>query len=190
MGKSVTSTLMGMLIKQGEYHLWQPAPVPEWQGADDPRAKIRIADMLHMSSGLRIRAPQDPDYDPSAHIPIMCTCTRAGVNAFRYAATRPLQWLPGTVGRYRNTDPVLDQLPRAPGGREARGRVPVVSAARALRQDRHADDGDGNGRVSETFSRRGTSLHRRATGRASAISFFRTECGTASGFCPKGTSSS
>jgi CubicO group peptidase (beta-lactamase class C family) len=29
------------------------------------------------------------------------------VDAFRYAATRPLQWPPGTVGRYRNTDPVL-----------------------------------------------------------------------------------
>jgi CubicO group peptidase (beta-lactamase class C family) len=29
------------------------------------------------------------------------------VNAFHYAATRPLQWPPGTVGRYRNTDPVL-----------------------------------------------------------------------------------
>jgi CubicO group peptidase (beta-lactamase class C family) len=29
------------------------------------------------------------------------------VNSFQYAATRPLQWPPGTVGRYRNTDPVL-----------------------------------------------------------------------------------
>jgi CubicO group peptidase (beta-lactamase class C family) len=26
---------------------------------------------------------------------------------FRYAATRPLQWPPNTVGRYHNTDPVL-----------------------------------------------------------------------------------
>src|SRR5258707_10751500 len=42
MGKSVTATLMGILIKQGVYDLWQPAPVPEWQGRDDPRAKIRI----------------------------------------------------------------------------------------------------------------------------------------------------
>jgi hypothetical protein len=30
-----------------------------------------------------------------------------GVDSFHYAATRPLQWLPGKVGRYRNTDPVL-----------------------------------------------------------------------------------
>src|SRR5262249_47634056 len=29
------------------------------------------------------------------------------VNSFRYAATRPLQWPPNTIGRYRNSDPVL-----------------------------------------------------------------------------------
>src|ERR1700745_3565719 len=55
MGKSLTASLMGVLIKQGVYDLWQAAPIPEWRGADDPRAKIRIADILHMSSGLRIK---------------------------------------------------------------------------------------------------------------------------------------
>ncbi len=39
MGKSLTATLMGMLIKQGVYDLWQPAPIPEWQGEGDPRAQ-------------------------------------------------------------------------------------------------------------------------------------------------------
>ena len=29
------------------------------------------------------------------------------VNSFQYAATRPPQWPPAQVGRYRNTDPVL-----------------------------------------------------------------------------------
>jgi len=29
------------------------------------------------------------------------------VDSFHYAATRPLQWPPNTVGRYHNTDPVL-----------------------------------------------------------------------------------
>jgi CubicO group peptidase (beta-lactamase class C family) len=49
MGKSLTATLLGILIKQGVYELSQPAPVPEWQTPGDPRAKIRIADILHMS---------------------------------------------------------------------------------------------------------------------------------------------
>jgi len=73
----------------------------------DPRAGIRIADILHMSSGLRIRAPQDPDYDPSGPYPDHLYLYTGGVNSFHYAATRPPQWPPNTIGRYRNTDPVL-----------------------------------------------------------------------------------
>ncbi len=107
MGKSLTATLMGILIRQGVYDLWQPAPIPEWQNAGDPRARIRIADLMHMSSGLRIRAPQDPDYDSSGPYPDHLYLYTGGVNSFHYAATRPQQWPPNTVGRYRNTDPVL-----------------------------------------------------------------------------------
>jgi CubicO group peptidase (beta-lactamase class C family) len=107
MGKSLTATLMGILIKQGVYDLQQPAPIPEWQSPGDPRARIRIADILHMSSGLRIRAPQDPDYDPSGSYPDHLYLYTGCVNSFHYAATRPPQWPPNTIGRYRNTDPVL-----------------------------------------------------------------------------------
>jgi len=107
MGKSLTATLMGVLIQQGAYELWQPAPIPEWQEGNDLRSEIRIADLLHMSSGLRIKAPEDPDYDPSGTYADHFYLYTGGVNSFHYAATRPLQWLPGKVGRYRNTDPVL-----------------------------------------------------------------------------------
>lgn len=107
MGKSLTATLMGVLIRQGAYDLWQRAPVPEWQGTGDARASIRIADILHMSSGLRIRAPQDPDFDPAGPYPDHLYLYTGTVDSFKYAATRPLQWPPNTVGRYRNTDPVL-----------------------------------------------------------------------------------
>ncbi len=107
MGKSVTAALLGVLIQRGDYGLWQQAPIPEWQTPGDPRAKIRIADLLRMSSGLRIRAPYDPDYDPAGPYPDHLYLYTGTVNSFHYAATRPLQWPPNTVGRYRNTDPVL-----------------------------------------------------------------------------------
>ena len=107
MGKSVTATLMGVLIQQGAYELWQPAPIPEWQEGNDLRSEIRIADLLHMSSGLRIKAPEDPDYDPTSTYADHFYLYTGSVDSFHYAATRPLQWLPGKVGRYRNTDPVL-----------------------------------------------------------------------------------
>ena len=107
MGKSLTATLMGVLMHEGVYDLWQPAPVPEWQDSGDPRAQIRIADILHMSSGLRCRSPFDPDYDASLGYPDHLYVYTGTVNSFEWAATRPQQWPPNTVGRYRNCDPVL-----------------------------------------------------------------------------------
>ncbi len=106
MGKSLTGTLMGVLIQQGEYELWQSAPVPEWQEEGDPRQAIRIGDIMRMSSGIRINAPGDPDYDTSTY-PDHVYLYTATKNSFSYAATRPQEWEPNTVGRYRNTDPVL-----------------------------------------------------------------------------------
>jgi ABC-type oligopeptide transport system ATPase subunit len=73
----------------------------------NPRARIRIADIMHMSSGLRIKAPQDPDYDLADPYPDHLYLYTGGINSFHYAATRPPQWPPNSVGRYRNTDPVL-----------------------------------------------------------------------------------
>jgi CubicO group peptidase (beta-lactamase class C family) len=107
MTKSLTGTLMGVLIHQGEYELWQSAPVPEWQTPGDPRQQIRIGDIMRMSSGLRIRAPQDPDYDASIGYPDHLYLYTGSANSFAWAATRPPQWPPNTVGRYRNTDPVV-----------------------------------------------------------------------------------
>jgi len=107
MGKSLSATLLGILIKKGVYKLDQPAPIPQWQDQEDPRKKIRIMDILHMSSGLRCRAPQDPDYDPKKGYPDHLYLYTGSINSFEWAANLPQQWLPNTVGRYRNCDPVL-----------------------------------------------------------------------------------
>jgi len=108
MGKSLSATLLGTLMQRGVYTLDQPAPIPEWnEKPGDPRAKIRIRDILNMATGLRIIAPQDPDYDPKGPYPDHLYYYTSTDNAFHYAATRPQQWPPNTVGRYRNTDPVL-----------------------------------------------------------------------------------
>ena len=68
MGKSVTASLLRRADPGGRLRLDQPAPIPE-QKPGDPRSKIRIEDLLHMSSGLRCRAPQDPDFDPTGPYP-------------------------------------------------------------------------------------------------------------------------
>lgn len=108
MGKSLTGTLVARLIQMGVYTLDQPAPIPEWYRAKgDPRQAIRIMDIMRMSSGLRIRAPQDPDYNESLGYPDHLYYYTGSANSYEWAATRPQQWKPNTVGRYRNTDPVL-----------------------------------------------------------------------------------
>ncbi len=107
MGKSLTATLMGILIQQGEYELYQPAPIPEWGEEGDPRAEIRIADIMRMSSGLRFRNMGDPEWDPALGYPDHLYVYAGTVNSFEWAATRPQQWPPNTIGRYRNSDPVL-----------------------------------------------------------------------------------
>jgi CubicO group peptidase (beta-lactamase class C family) len=107
MGKSLTGAQIGVLIQQGAYDLWQSAPIPEWQTPGDPRQGIRIGDIMRMSSGLRIKAPQDPDFDPEMGYPDHLYFYTGTVNSFQWAATRPQQWPPSTVGRYRNSDPVL-----------------------------------------------------------------------------------
>ncbi len=54
MAKSITSTLVGQLVAAGQLSLDAPAPVPAWhRDATDPRARITLAQLLHMSSGLR-----------------------------------------------------------------------------------------------------------------------------------------
>ena len=107
MGKSLTATLMGILIEKDVYRLWDSAPVPEWGETGDPRSEIRIADILRMSSGLRFRSPSDPDFDSSEGYPDHLYVYTGGINSFEWAATRPQQWPPNSVGRYRNSDPVL-----------------------------------------------------------------------------------
>ena len=52
MAKSVTATLIGLMVADGLLVLDDPAPVPEGSSPGDPRAKITLRQLLHMSSGL------------------------------------------------------------------------------------------------------------------------------------------
>jgi CubicO group peptidase (beta-lactamase class C family) len=105
MGKSLTATMIGILVNQGVYELDQPAPVPGWQ--DDSRGDITLRNILNMSSGLRFRAMSDPDYNAADGYPDHLYVYTGGIDAFEYAASRTPQWRPGRVGRYRNCDPLL-----------------------------------------------------------------------------------
>ena len=106
MGKSITSTLFALLVKDGTYTLEQRAPVPEWQKPGDPRGAIRNIDLLRMSSGLRFIATQDPDYSPDKGYPDHFYIYTGAVNAFDYSVNVPTQFPVNSEGRYRNSDPL------------------------------------------------------------------------------------
>jgi CubicO group peptidase (beta-lactamase class C family) len=105
-GKSIAATLMGVLIQQGALALADPAPVPEWQEADDPRKQIRIMDLLRMSSGLGFE--NLGLFDARAwtaeneHFVIYFDA----VNVFDHAVNQPQEIPPDSQFRYRNSDPL------------------------------------------------------------------------------------
>lgn len=111
MGKSMTATLIGRLIQMGQLELWQEAPVPRWQTIpDDPRKKIRIADLLRMSSGLRFsrESGSTPEQKALSYIQGQDDHRMgyvAPIDVFQFATSREAEHPPNTVGRYRNSDP-------------------------------------------------------------------------------------
>jgi CubicO group peptidase (beta-lactamase class C family) len=105
-GKSIAATLIGVLIQQGALRLDQPAPLPEWQSARDPRRNIRIQDLLHMSSGLDFDNfgldPRSSYNAANEHFRIYFDA----LDVFAHSINQPLRFEPGTVWRYRNSDPL------------------------------------------------------------------------------------
>lgn len=55
MAKSVLQAVVGLLAQEGRLDPLAPADVPDWRGADDPRAAITLDHLLHMASGLDFR---------------------------------------------------------------------------------------------------------------------------------------
>ena len=131
MGKTVLAILMGMLVADGTYDLWQPAPIAEWRRPEDPRRDIRIADLLRMSGGLRFRGFLDAESYPAGDYIDDRYIDNADVDIAKYVMTRPPQWPAGTVGRYRGSDTVvIAYLIRRAA--EARGQDFYSYAQRAL----------------------------------------------------------
>ena len=106
LGKSLTATLIGVLMREGRLGLFDAAPVPGWRRLGDPRNGITVADLLRMSSGLQCTSYDDTDLSRSFvpgsldHLYIYS----APIDVLRFSVTRPLESAAGTVARYRNCD--------------------------------------------------------------------------------------
>jgi CubicO group peptidase (beta-lactamase class C family) len=116
MAKSVTNALIGILSMKGKVSLKQPAPVPEWQKADDPRRAITLDQLLRMSSGLEwVEAYAER---PVSDVNIMLFL-KPDMAAF--VASKPLAAKPDTLWNYSTgTTNLIQRIIReALGNREA-----------------------------------------------------------------------
>ena len=104
MGKSITAALVGLLVRDGHFKVDDPAPVQEWRDIGDPRGEITIADLLHMSSGLDFKRLSGPEYftRESDHLYVYA----GAIDAFALSVSKPSEFPPNTVHRYRNSDPL------------------------------------------------------------------------------------
>ncbi|MGD8342743.1 MAG: serine hydrolase [Desulfobacterales bacterium] len=93
MSKSVTNALVGLLAKKGKLQLNSPAPVPEWQQADDPRQKITLDQLMRMSAGLEFNEA----YAPFSDAVYMFYDSR---DFAAYAALKPLEAEPDAKWNY------------------------------------------------------------------------------------------
>jgi CubicO group peptidase (beta-lactamase class C family) len=91
MTKSVTAAIIGRRIAEGHMDVAQTDLVPEWKG--DERARIKLADLLAMQSGLAF----NEDYGDVTDVTRMLylESDMAG-----FVASKPLQAAPGTTFSY------------------------------------------------------------------------------------------
>jgi len=91
--KTITAAVIGVAVAEGLLDIDQPAPIPEWQFANDPRAKITPKQLLWMASGLTSENTNAIYF--------------GGQDVISAATTAPLEAEPGTRWQYANHDTLL-----------------------------------------------------------------------------------
>lgn len=104
MAKTITATMIGMLIADGRLKLDQPAPIPRWQRPGDPRSAITIRHLLQMRSGL--------DHTESGPVPLESSEVRmlfldGRDDMAQWAEEQPLEAEPGTKFEYSSNTTVI-----------------------------------------------------------------------------------
>jgi CubicO group peptidase (beta-lactamase class C family) len=104
MAKTITATLIGMLVADGLLELDAPAPVPQWRRAGDPRAAITLRHLLQMRAGL--------DHTEGGPVPVESSEVRmlfldGRDDMARWAREQPLEAEPGTKFEYSSNTTVI-----------------------------------------------------------------------------------
>jgi CubicO group peptidase (beta-lactamase class C family) len=109
MTKSITSALIGILVKEGKLKVEEAAPVAEWQ--EDERKKITLHNLLQASSGLDWSETYFNPFE-DFHQMFIKSDDKGG-----YAANRPLKYEPNTHFQYSSgTSNILSRMIRQQTG--------------------------------------------------------------------------
>ena len=111
--KSVTSALIGVLVRDGKLQVDQAAPVTAWRTADDGRRDVTVDQLLRMTSGL-------PFDETDAIITPATRMWMLESDQAAFAARQPLMARPGTQWGYSNASyTLLSSLIRNAAGGDA-----------------------------------------------------------------------
>lgn len=131
MAKSILHALVGVLVGEGKLDVNAPAPVPAWQQAGDPRAKVTLEQLLRMVDGLDFVEV----YEEGGRSDVIEMIFKSGKDDVAgYAEARPLVRPPGTWWSYSSgTSNIVSAIvARAVGG----GRAGMESFMRRVLLDR------------------------------------------------------
>ncbi len=140
MAKSVINALVGVLVGQGKLDLDAPAPVPIWQGIDDPRREITLNYLMLMTSGLEfIEKSNNPLYD-------LTKMLLTTPNAYAYAASKTLRAKPGSHWHYAsgNTN-IISRIIRDTLGEEGYRRFPLEALFEPVGMENAKFEADASG---------------------------------------------
>lgn len=104
MSKTVTGLLIGLLVSEGRLRLDDPAPLPRWQRAGDPRSEITVRQLLQMRSGLEHHEQASPPYT-SSEVRMLVLDGRDDMAG--WAEAQPLADEPGRRFNYSTATPVI-----------------------------------------------------------------------------------
>lgn len=104
MAKTITATMIGLLVADGQLELDQPAPIPRWRRPGDPRGAITIRHLLQMRAGLdHIEAGPVPA--DSSEVRMLFLDGRD--HMARWAEEQPLEADPGSKFEYSSNTTVI-----------------------------------------------------------------------------------
>ncbi|MDQ4421147.1 serine hydrolase [Sphingobium sp. DEHP117] len=102
--KTVTATLIGLMVSDGRLALDSPAPVPAWSQPGDPRGAITLSNLLQMTSGLEHSEDGPPLYEADT---VRMIFTDGSADMAGFAEAKPIAHPPGSQFTYSTADTMI-----------------------------------------------------------------------------------